>query len=102
MTTRGLVLFALLLGHPVASASREVLVRVTNAGGHPVAGATVRAAWKSPDPAGADPLVREASSLQGTVRLSGLPVDRTVSVYVEKAGFTPESRSIQEESPRVL
>jgi protocatechuate 3,4-dioxygenase beta subunit len=77
-----------------------LLVRVMNGEGRPVAGATVRAVPEQTDPEKAEPGIEEETSAEGVVRISGLPADRISRVLVERAGYTPELRSLVADATR--
>jgi protocatechuate 3,4-dioxygenase beta subunit len=89
-------LFLLLgLGVPAVSraeASPSLLLRAVDRAGRPIAGATVQASWSTEG--GEQRRLRETTSPQGTFRLTGLPPEETFWISVEKAGFTPEVRSV--------
>ncbi|HYU34499.1 MAG TPA: carboxypeptidase-like regulatory domain-containing protein [Thermoanaerobaculia bacterium] len=99
MIRRSLMAAALFFGlgfgvQPVVGADTapSLLLRVVDRAGRPVAGATVRAAWGSPEE-DAEHTLRETTSPRGTVRLTGLPAEETFWMSIEKAGFTSEIRS---------
>jgi len=108
MIRRSLLAAALFLGLGLgvpsgarADTEPSLLLHVVDQAGRPVAGATVRAAWRSPEE-DEEHTLRETTSPRGTVRLTGLPADEEFWIAIEKAGFTPGLRMAVADGSREL